>query len=299
MHEQPTRTLGLITGAVLSLWALGAAVVLLNFGRDSEIGVPGVLAYSGATALIALALLFADWTYALATLAYTVDRNGLVIHWGATRQIVPLGEIERLVPGTSVGVPRVRGVSWWGHHVGSATIDRIGPVLFYSTHQSPEQVLYVMTSERAYALSVDDPAAFAQEIQTRQELGPTAEVPHRAEHGGAAALNALPGDRTALVLAAVALLGLFAVWLQIALRFPDLDLTIPLHFPPLEADPLLPRVPRSALLELPRVASAVLAVNLVAGLLLYSWERVAGYLMWAGAAAIQAAFFVAIVVALD
>jgi hypothetical protein len=299
VHEQPARTLGLITGTVLTLWALGTTVVLLNFGLDSAIGVPGLLAYSGATAAAALALLFAYWTYALSTLAYTVDRNGLVIHWGATRQVVPLGEIERLIPGTSVGVPRVRGVSWWGHHVGSATIDRIGPVLFYSTHQSPEQVLYVMTSERAYALSVGDPAAFAQEIQTRQELGPTAEVPHRAERSGAAALSALAGDRTALVLTAAAILGLFAVWLQIALRFPDLNPTIPLHFPPHEADPLLPRLPRSALLELPRIASAVLAVNLVVGLVLYSWERVAGYLMWAGAAAIQAACFVAIVTALD
>src|SRR5690606_6884959 len=120
-----------------------------------------------------------------ATLAYALDRNGLVITWGTVRQVVPLGAIERLVPGTAVGVPRVQGVSWLGHHVGSATIDRIGSVLFYSTHQAPEQVLYVMTTERNYAISVSDPASFAQEIQVRQDLGPTAEVTHHVERESA------------------------------------------------------------------------------------------------------------------
>ena len=47
-------------------------------------------------------------------------------------------------------------------------------VLFNCAHQPPDQVRYVMTAERYSAISVHDPAAFAQEIQARQELGPPA-----------------------------------------------------------------------------------------------------------------------------
>ena len=172
MYYQPPRALGLLVGAVITLWAAAVVLVLFNNGLTSGIGLGQVLSYSASLVALVLAAIFGYWTYALATLSYALDRNGLVITWGTTRQVIPLGAIERLVPGTSAGVPRVGGVSWWGHHVGRANIERIGEVLFYSTHQTPEQVLYVMTEERNYAISVDDPAAFAQEIQVRQELGP-------------------------------------------------------------------------------------------------------------------------------
>ena len=33
------------------------------------------------------------------TLEYWVDRDGVTVMWGATRQIVPMGQIERIVPG--------------------------------------------------------------------------------------------------------------------------------------------------------------------------------------------------------
>ena len=69
---------------------------------------------------VALTVVFVYWTYSLATMSYALDRNGLVIAWGPVRQVVPLHSIERLVPGSAVGVPSVHGVSWWGHHVGNA-----------------------------------------------------------------------------------------------------------------------------------------------------------------------------------
>ncbi len=84
MYYQPPRTLGLIVGAVLALWAFGVAVVLFNNGVASEVGPGWFLSYLGAALAAVLTMIFAAWSYALATLSYQLDRNGLVITWGST-----------------------------------------------------------------------------------------------------------------------------------------------------------------------------------------------------------------------
>jgi Bacterial PH domain len=297
VYYQPPRALGLLVGAVLALWSSGVAILLFNFGLTSDIRPIAVAAYAGAMAALGLALVFAYWTYALATLAYSLDRNGLVITWGATRQVIPLQAIERLVPGTAVGVPHVQGVSWLGYHIGKARIARIGEVLFYSTHQAPEQVLYVMTSERNYAISVEDPADFARHIQIRLDLGPTAEVTHHVERSGAS-LQSFWNDRIALVLSGVAIAAGAAVWAAVALRWAGLPAVLELHFPPTEQLPLVEVVGRGAILELPRVASMILAINLVIGVAVHTWERVASYVLLIAATVVQVAFIAALEIAL-
>jgi len=293
---QPPRALGLMTGAVLCAWAFGIALVLLVFAWGRPFDLVTAIAYFGTALSVAVALLFAYWCYALATMWYALDRNGLVIHWGVLSQVVPLEAIERLVPGTSAGTPNVGGVSWMGYHVGRAQIERIGDVLFYSTHQSPDQVLYVMTSQQNYAISVPDPAAFAREIQVRQDLGATAPVSHHVERA-AATLQGFWTDRTGIALASVAALLGAAVWLVVAARYNALPETFELYFPPSHSSPLVELVGREAVLELPRTASLLLLANLVGGILLYAWDRTAGYALFLAGAAIQVGFIAAFVLA--
>ena len=218
-------------------------------------------------------LLFGFWTYALATLAYALDRNALIISWGPTQQVIPLGAIERLVPGTAVGVPPIRGVAWWGCHVGRARIDRVGSVLFYSAHQTPEEVLYVMTPQQSYAVSVGDPSEFARQIVRRQELGPTTELEHHVRRSGFGLLS-LWEDPRGLAIAGVANRGgrprLAA---QLGVRYGSVPETIPLHFPASDPPPLVEVVERSALFELPQTATAILLVGLVFGALVHRRER--------------------------
>ena len=297
MTYQPPRALGMLVGGALTLWALAIAVLLVNHAVASDFGLTAVLTITGAIAAAALSSLFGYWTYALGTLSYALDRNGLVIHWGATRQVIPLSAIERLVPGTSVGVPSVRGVSWLGYHVGNANIDRIGDVLFYSTHQAPEQVLYVMTSERNYAITVADPAGFARQVQIRQDLGPTARVTHHAQRLGSAA-QAFWYDPTGRMLVGVALLAAFLMWALVGIRYPGLPAAFELQFPAHEDNPLVNVQTKDAILELPRIASGLLVVNLVIGFVLHAWERVAGYVMFIAAAVVQVAFTAAIAIAI-
>lgn len=296
MFYQPPRTLGLLMGALLAAWAAGIAVVLLIFawGRPFDEATAG--AYIAAAGALAVAGLFTYWCYALATLWYSVDRNGLVIHWGLLSQVVPLAEIERLVPGTSAGVPHVGGISWLGYHVGRGSVDRIGEILFYSTHQSPEQVLYVMTSEWTYGISVPDPAAFAREIQRRQDLGSTAPVEHHVER----TLPALQGfwsDPRGLGLAGLAALLCATLWVVVAARYGSLPESFELYFPPSTSSPLVELVGRSAVLELPRVASALLLANLGLGVLAYAWDRVASYTLFIVGGALQVGFIAAFILA--
>lgn len=297
MYYQPPRALGLLVGAVITLWAASLGLILLNNGLALQIGPGQFLSHTGALAAIVVAVLFGYWSFGLATLSYSVDRNGLVIAWGSIRQVIPLGAIERLVPGTAVGVPPVRGVSWWGYHIGKARIDRIGEVLFYSTHQTQQQLLYVMTEKRNYAISVDDPADFAREIQTRQELGPTADVTHHVERYGAAS-HPLFRDRLAQILIFTAVMAGILVWGQVALLYGDLPAMLELHFPPAARTAIVTVVSRDAILSLPRTALLILTLNLVLGLIIHGWNRAAGYVLFIGATVAQLAFMVAMEIAL-
>ncbi|MEI7924610.1 MAG: PH domain-containing protein [Chloroflexota bacterium] len=297
MFYQPPRALGLMVGAVLIAWSIGIAALLVL----GMLGQPFGLLTLGTSTVIAACLgvagVFAYWTYSLATLSYSLDRNGLVIRWGILRQVIPLGSIERLVPGTSVGVPQVQGVSWMGYHIGRAEIARIGNVLFYSTHQTPEQVLYVMTTERNYAISVPDPAAFARQIQVRQDLGPTAEVTHHVER----ALSSLQGfgeDRLGWILAAAALGVCALAWLLLALQYGGLPETVHVFFPPAEVNPLSDTNPRGILITVPRAATIVLAADLIVGVVMYAWDRTVARLVLGAGIAVQAGFLVALQLAI-
>jgi len=247
VYYQPPRALGLIVGGLLTLWSAALTFLLLNAGVTGGSSILAFFTFGGGVAALALCALFAYWTYSLATLTYTLDRNGLVISWGAVRQVVPLQAIDRLVPGTSAGVPGVQGVSWWGHHVGSAEVDRIGHVLFYSTHQTADQVLYVLTVERNYAITMEDAADFAREVQRRQDLGPTAVVEHRVERSGAA-LQSVFADDLARWLCIAAVTGAALLWGYIAVRYSSLPPTLTLHFPPTAQDSVLTVTGREAIL---------------------------------------------------
>ena len=284
-------------GGVLVSWALAVAVLLVVFARGRDTDLATVGAWIGAGGAATLAALFVYWTMALASLRYTVDRNGLVIAWAGIRQVIPLQSIERLVPGTSLEVPQVHGISWFGYHIGSAEIRRIGSVLFYSTHQAPEQVLYVMTSERNYAISVPDPAAFAREIQVRQDLGPTAEVIHHVER----TLPTLQGfwrDRRALVLLAVCAALCAGNAILLGIRYGSLPEVLPYVFPPGDPQPIADAAVRTRLIDVPRAAAAVFGLDVALALAFALWDRVASYTVLMAGVGVQAVLLAALGVAL-
>ena len=293
MQYRPPRNLGLATGALLTAWALAVALLLVVLGLGMDLGFAGWLAWVGALLAGAVALLYGYWTWALWTLSYDLDRNALLIRWGLTQQVIPLGAIERLVPAGVAGLPEVDGLGWWGSQIGRASPAAIGDVLCYATERLPDETVYVVTARQAYALTIADPQEFARQVAVRQELGPTAELRHEARRSGPRALPS--DDRIALALAGLALLGSALVWLQLALRHDAVPATAPLHLTASEAADF---VARPVLLEMGTTATAILLAGLVVGVLVHSRERVAGRLVIGAAAIVQAIVFVATAIAI-
>jgi hypothetical protein len=264
-------------GGLLALWCYLLVIGLAVRGFTQPVSL-GVLAlYLAATFFFALGSLFAYWTYACHTLRYVMDRNGVVIRWGDIRQTIPMGQIERLVPGREAPPPRIAGLSWLSHHVGRGEVIGVGDTLFYSTHRSPREVLYLTTPSQSYAISIEDEVAFAEELQSFQKLGALVSLPRATERVSLAG-QPFWRDRYAQALALAAAVTCAAVFGYVFHQYPGLPGSLPLSFPSLGG---VTRVAsKHELLTIPGTAVGLLLVNLVLGFVLHGWERMVGYLLF-------------------
>ena len=295
MEHRPPRALGTALGASFALWSVALVGLLISKGLTQPVSLSALGPYLLAALFFALACLFGYWTFGCWTLRYVLSRNGLAIRWGAIRQIIPLDQIERIVPGRQAPEPAVEGISWMGHHVGRARVPRLGEALFYSTHRSRDELVYVVTPDHAYALSVGDHAAFAAALEHVRQEGASLALPHAPERRTLAA-QPFWSDHLAQILAAAAVLACAVVFGYIFARYPGLPDTLPLSFPSIGG---VSRVaPKSDLLALPLTALGVLLVNLVLAVALHTWERMAGYLLLVAAVGLQATFLVGAIAAL-
>jgi len=220
------------------------------------------------------------------TLEYWVDRDGITLVWGVTRQIIPMAAIRRVQRGdVAVGLDRLRVWHWpyterrrlWGANV--------GVVNSYATRPLTEQMILVTEGE-SYGISPADPAKFLAAIQSRYALGIAR--PLRAE------LQRPPlwtwrlwRDRIAQVLILVGLAGVLLMFGILAFRYPSLPADVPLHF---DVNGIPDRIDaKSGLFALPFIGMIVWLANLVAGIWLYRrYQLGAAYLLWGGAVVVQA-----------
>ncbi|MCL4232424.1 MAG: hypothetical protein HUU14_00695 [Dehalococcoidia bacterium] len=294
---RPPRALGVLTGGAFTVWAVVVAAVAASVALASAVETKTFVAWIVAGTLALAALTFAHWTYALVTLDYIIDKNTLTIRWGFRRVIVPIDAIQRMVPGRTLDEPRVRGQNWWGCHIGSADVKRIGFTLFYSTHRAPEELLYVVTTGESYAITVLDQAAFAEEIQARARVA-TAEEPH-PQRSSATGLAALPfwRDRVATTTAALSVLAGAVLFGYVYSQYPGLPDVIQLNFPALGG---IVRVgDKSELLRIVYLGLGVLAVNTTLGIFLHARERAAGLWMLASGGMLQCVLLAAAILALE
>jgi hypothetical protein len=240
---------------------------------------------------IPLLLVLAYQTASCLTLRYRLNRNGVIVQSGGSEQVIPIRDIQRIVPGDELGdtVVRRRGLRWPGHERGQGRIPGIGRTRFLATRPLPELLLLV-TPGTAFAISPNDPAGFVKAYEVRRELGPNRLLERETRHARWLTWE-IWTDRTARALLGVAVivnLGLFAF---LCARFPNLDLQLPLHF---NIQGLADRIGTKAeLFALPIIGLIILGTNLVLGLALYTRERAGSYLLWGAAAAAQALFWLA------
>ena len=288
----PHRALGVLVGAALTTWCFVFTVALLWRGLTQPIDLPAVGLYVTATLFFGLGSLFAYWTYSCLTLKYFLDRNGLTIHWGDIRQLIPMDRIEKLVPGRELPAPKVTGVSWLGHHVGHGPVEGLGDTIFYSTHGSQEELLYVVTAEHTYAISVADDVQFAEELQGHQKLGQVVSLPQVNERHSVAAWT-FWHDPLALLLAFAATAG-FAVTLGYVFhQYPGLPESIPFPFAAQGFGD------KEELLSIPITGLGILAVSLALGFVLHALDRAVGYLLFLSGLGAQIVLLSAAIITLN
>lgn len=288
--ERPARAAGMLVGAGASAGALLLALALLLKAAGWPISFPQFLAYAGAALLVVLAGVFGFWTYACASMRYALDRSGLAVHWGFLTHFIAMDRIESVVNGRGEQRPQIRGLGWLGYHVGKGEVEGIGSVLFFSTHRSPEDIVYVKAGPATYALSPRDPMRFMGEVQRFKQAGSTGGGRATVERSILAA-HPIWSDRTAqwLALAAVALN--VALWGYVFAVYPDLSNEITIRFPPVGDITTLHS--RIQILKIPASATAILLANLLAALGFQWKERAAAYLLLSGAIFFQAVLWIA------
>jgi len=281
----------LFIGAIvaLDLWLLNR---LINQGiRFQQIDLGLFLMVAVVLLSIPILLILVYQTLSCLTLQYHLDRNGVVVRWAGTKQIIPIRNIQRIVPGEMLGkeIVRRRGLRWPGHARGKGMVPGIGLTRFLATRPLTGQLLLV-TPGVAFGISPDNPEAFCQAFEARQELGPNRLLQQELIPAGWSTWR-IWTDQTAWVLlgaAALVNLGLFGYLIA---RFPDLDVQLPLHFNSLGQPDRIGT--KMELFSLPIIGLIILVTNLVLGLALYKRERAGSYLLWGSAATVQALFWLA------
>jgi hypothetical protein len=288
-------------GVPLGLLFLGLTAVLdawlLHWLLDQSIPSQRIDLLSflmGLVVLVSLPLLLflAYQSLSCLTLRYRLDRNGLYVRWMGSEQIVPIRDIQRVLRGREFGgsIEQRRGVRWPGHERGEGMVPGVGRTQFLATRPLAEQLLLVTTGG-AYGISPSDLEGFLQAFEARRELGPNRLLGNEVQHSRWFAWP-LWNDQTAGALLGTAIvinLGLFG---YLSARFPGLDLQLPLHF---DNQGLADRIgTRVELFALPIIGLIILVANLILGLILYQRERAGSYLLWGGAAVVQALFWLAV-----
>jgi hypothetical protein len=276
-----------------------AAIVALVLGIGVVVALAVILPRTIITffliTLVVAMLIAIIWlgyhTYALAHTSYALDRNSFVIRWGPIREIIPMGDVQRVIAAADLGpnlkLLRVPLPNWW---IGSGRHPELGKINFYSNAPLSRQVI-IVTPDLSYAISPYDVEGFLEAFRVRFEMGPTQAVrPARLTPR----FMGWPiwQDRVAqwLVLIAIALNAvLFAATFA---RYPALPNQIVLHFDALGAPDRFGG--RPLVFAPPIIALQLFVVNFFIALGVYvRGERLAAYLAWGGSAIIQLLFLVA------
>lgn len=281
---EPDRRLGLFSGiALVSVIIAADGVMIWGIGQTGISLAGFFLSLLILVSGLALALLI-FWLYGLLWSSFHVDRNALVVRWGAMTQVVPMESVTGALSGDQVkGIAIFRGPRWPGLRVGYGELEEIGPTLFFTTGSLRRQVI-LTTPVMAYALSPSDSIAFLEAVRTRLRMGPTQSV-EQVSRQPAIFTWSLWSDRPGLALLASALILLVVLFGYISVRYPSLTEFQPLHF---DASGQPDRWgTRIQVFTLPFIGLMALIANSGLGFLLYERERPAAYLLWSGAIGVQ------------
>jgi len=276
------RGLSVGFGLMISIVLVDIGLIWLATLRPLTIGTFVI----GLAVLFSLGLLtlLGYWLYGLSSSGYFLDRNALVIHWGAMEQTIPTRQIERVLTGDEIeGHIAFHGGMWPGHCVGYGEVPGAGPTLFNAT-VPPRHQIYIVTPSLTYGISPANPEGFLESLHKRMQMGPTQIVEQSSKRPGILDWT-IWQDRLGLALLAVGFLTILALTGFLCFRFPALARFVPLHFNTAGNPDRLG--PRGQIFIIPLIGLLALLLNGTLGSVAYRRERLASYLLWGGSILIQ------------
>jgi hypothetical protein len=280
---------------IVGIVAIALCVTGIAIAASLAMTLPISLITHALTTVAVALLIVIVWlvynTFSLASISYLLDRNAFIIHWGLIREIVPMGDVQRVIAASDVASElKFRGLrltNWW---IGNGYHPALGEVRFCSNSPLRNQLI-IVTPEMNYAISPADRDGFIDAFRMRFDMGPTqvvqpARLMPRIMHWP------FWTDRLAhtLVLIAVGLnLVLFAVGFA---RYPQLPQQLVLHF---DSAGVADRFgPPNQVFGPAVISLELIIINFLIALGVYSrGEKLAAYLAWGGNAIVQLFFLIA------
>jgi len=288
-HFSPPRRTGVLfqAGAGLALLGLSGACLWRATLAATEPGFLGLLllvvVFFAPTPLVIYRL------YALLNARYSLERDGIRIHWGMRYEDVPLPQVEWIRPASDLaalipaqgrrrpGRLALPWLSWPGALLGTRQVEGLGTIEFLAS--STSGLLLVATTRRIYAISPTNPEAFLRSFSRINELGSLSPLPQRSIYP-ASILSRIWSDRLAATLLLAGLGLSLALLLWVALIIPT-RASFPLGFSP-DGTPFEPSASERLLL-LPVLNSMAYLVDLVGGMYFFrrKVQQPVAYLLWA------------------
>ncbi len=271
------RLIGWLVAALLLLISLVLPIQLLR----THLGPTSIVLFLALLLILGLLIVLLYRLWALHQLDYWVDRDAVRIHWAGERIDIPLPDIEE-VEYKPKGLDQ--NYRWWAWPVGWVRpLQQDSEQVSYAT-RPPQACLALKTAYATFLISPEDNDGFVAALHERQALGParrlepTIAEPSYRQHW-------LIQDRLPLIVMATGLLfGL--VFLGILVwRYPTIPLEIPLHF---DAAGIPDRIgARRSILLIPAITLLIGFFNAAIGIALYERHKLASYMLWGSALALQ------------
>ncbi len=222
---------------------------------------------------------------------YEMDRNAIVVNWGAYGRQIPLADIRRVCTVEEIEQLSFSGVLRWpGYLRGRGHAADIGPILFYAGAPL-KKLVFLCLEDRAYAISPAERALFLEALEERRAMGPTQDVTQEERHPAFLDWSIWRDQRALIPLGlSTLLIGLLAGVLS--WRYPTLPTQIIMKVSA-AGRPLLV-APRSRLGYLGGLGLIFALINGGLGFFFYNRQRMAAYLLWSSLVFLESSLWIAV-----
>lgn len=243
-------------------------------------------------ASLPLLLHLAYRTWGAFNLEYWINRDALTVRWAATRHVIPLAAIRRVIQGSrgELGGPGL--LDWPGPHVRASHPGGKFQLERYASRPLADCLL-LDTDQALFALSPAQPERFLSALQDYHRLGPAHTLSIQREQPGFCE-GEIALNRTGATLLVLGVIGTLVLFGTLMIRYPRLPDLMVFHYNSVG----LPDSIRSkgALFLLPLIGASAFLVNGVWGVWMACREQYTGaYLLWGGTVTVQLLSLLALV----